>query len=74
MGQGDMGTAQSTMEGATGGPQKVVGASVARPWVLLGWDLPPHFEVEILILAVGAPKGLGPVGAKVGGSTHALDG
>lgn len=48
--------------------------------MLLGWVLPPNFEMEILISPAGVPKGgngLGqqhPVGAKVGGSTHLLDG
>lgn len=48
--------------------------------MLLGWVFPPNFEMEILISPAGAPKrGNGleqqhPVGAKVGGSTHLLDG
>lgn len=57
-------------------PGKEPPQNVSRPWVLLGWDFPPRFEVEMLILAVGAPErgqGLGPVGAKVGGSTRVLD-
>lgn len=67
MGQGDIGRAQSTISHGRShrGTPKGAGSisPVSRPWVLLGWDLPPHFEVEILILAVGAPKrgeGLGP--------------
>lgn len=73
MGQGDMGRAHNTIchgrshRGTPKGGGSI--SPVSRPWVLLGWDLPPHFEVEILILAVGAPKkgeGLGPVGAKLG--------